>query len=364
VRKTFWVLLLVFLAIRLFHFFSTRPKYTEGVRVRIKDKVFSEPIRFDNSQYFKLSGFKVYLPSYPQIYYGDEVVVEGIVSGRSLKKAKLIDIVRNDNVFSSFRKRLIEFYQASLPQPHSFLISGVTLGSKSSISEDFWEALKKSGTAHVVVASGMNVTLISSFLISFLALFLPRRQAIPFALLGVWVYAVLTGFDAPIIRASIMGSLVFTAQELGRLVYSIRVLFLSAFLMLFAKPDWLLDTGFQLSFAATLSLILLEKRLDIYFKRVFGKVPSFIRKDFSTSLAAQVGVIPILYSSFGQISIFSPITNALVLWTIVPITIIGLIGGLIGLIYEPIGTLILWLTYPLTSFFILIVKLSSNFISI
>src|SRR3989344_4294571 len=332
-RYLLWLPTLILLIVRIVYFYQNQPSYPYGTIIRINDRVTSEPIRYTNSQYIKLQGFKIYLPLYPEVYYGDEVIVEGKVEDDELKNPKLVEVKESKSVLYSFRKRLIEFYQRNLPQPHSSLIAGVTIGSKASIPKDFWEALKRTGTAHVVVASGMNVTLVSQFLISFLALLFPRRRAIPMALMGVWSYAILSGFDAPIIRASIMGSLVFVAQEIGRLNFSLRALFMTAFAMLFVKPDWLNDLGFLLSFAATLSLILFEPKVDRFFK----KIPAIIRKDFSTSLAAQVGVVPILYFGFGQFNVLSPVINAMVVWTIVPITIIGMVGGILGLIFEPVG---------------------------
>jgi competence protein ComEC len=366
-----WLIIFSLLIVRIFYYYQTIPSYGEGTKIRITGRVRSEPIRYSNSQSLKLQGFNFYLPLYPEIYYGDDVVVEGLVesagteslwTGRNgLKDAKLIEVKDSKNILHTLRKMLIAFYLKSLPQPHSSLVAGVTIGSKASIPLEFWEALKSTGTAHVVVASGMNVTLVSSFLISFLALLLPRRKAIPLALVGVWSYALLSGFDAPIIRAAIMGSLVFTAQELGRLALTLRILFLTAFSMLFLKPDWIADIGFQLSFAATLSLILFESKVYRFVLKLISQFPDFLRKDLSTSLAAQVGVAPILFFSFGQINILSPLVNALVLWTIVPVTMIGMAGGLIGIIFEPIGTFLLWLTYPLTSWFILITELMSDF---
>jgi len=88
-------------------------------------------------------------------------------------------------------------------------------------------------------------------------------------------------------------------------------------------------------------------------------VPGIFREGFSTSLAAQIGVAPILFVTFGQFNLLSPIINALVLWTIPPITIIGGIGGIIGLMMPFFGKLILLLSYPLTSWFIWIVELFS-----
>lgn len=348
----FWLILIIICALRIYLYFENQIHYPNNTKLRITSRVTSEPIRYTNSQYISLKGFKVYLPHYPEVYYGDKVVVEGKVQDRQLKEAKLIRLEEATGFFYNLRKNLNNFYYLSLPQPHSALVAGVTLGSKGSIPTDFWKSLKKSGTTHVVVASGMNVTLVSQFLISFLSLILARRRAIPFAIAGILIYALLSGFDAPIIRASIMGSLVFIAQELGRLSFSLRTLFLTIFVMLFIKPDWITDVGFQLSFVATLSLILFEPKLDKWFQ----KLPSLIRKDFSTSLAAQIGVAPILFVTFGQFNVLSPIVNIAVLWTIVPMTVIGMVGGLAGLIYQPVGRIVLLLTYPLTSWFIFIVS--------
>lgn len=348
-----WFILVMVIIVRLFIFFQSRETYPDGTLIKITSKVSSEPIRYPTSQYLKLEGFKIYLPLYPEVHYRDVVIVEGEVEENKLKNAMFIEVRQNNGLLVNVRKNLLQIYEKSLPQPHSALLAGVTIGSKSSIPKDFWEALKASGTAHVVVASGMNVTLVAKFLIAALALWLPRMRAIPLAIIGVWFYALLSGFDAPIIRAAIMGSLAFTAQELGRISFAWRTLVLSAALMLFIVPSWLTDIGFILSFAATASLILFEAKV----RKILGIIPKMIREDFSTSLAAQIGVAPILFLSFGQFNILSPLINAAVLWTIVPITIIGMVGGIFGLVFEPLGKMVLLLTYPLTSWFIFVVNL-------
>jgi competence protein ComEC len=150
-----------------------------------------------------------------------------------------------------------------------------------------------------------------------------------------------------------MGSIAFSAQALGRLNDAWRGLFLSALIMLIFRPEWIGDLGFILSFVATASLMLFEKRIR---KRV-KFLPDVIRQDFSTSLAAQIGVAPIIYVTFGQFNILSPVINALVLWTIAPITIIGMVGGIVSLLSIPLGKLILLLSFPLTSWFVFVVQL-------
>jgi hypothetical protein len=92
------------------------------------------------------------------------------------------------------------------------------------------------------------------------------------------------------------------------------------------------------------------------FEKMFGFIPKLLREGFSTSLAAQIGVAPILYYTFGYINILSPIINALVLWTVSYITILGMIAGVVGICVEPMGKAILFILYPLTSWFILVVE--------
>lgn len=351
-----WFILLLILTARILIHFKSQPTFSAGTKLRIKGRVASEPLRFSDSQYFRLKGFKIYLPVYPEVNYGDEVVLEGKVQERDkLKDVELIKLEANQGILLGLRNKLLGVYERSLPKQHAALIAGVTIGSKSGLGSEFWEKLKVSGTAHVVVASGMNVTLVAKFLLTILLVFLKRKWAIPLAITGVWGYAMIAGFEAPIVRAAIMGSLTFTAQELGRVNLAWRTLFLSALLMLLVWPAMILDLGFWLSFAATGSLMLFERKVYRYLRLV----PNIIREDFSTSLAAQVGVAPILLFAFGQINPLSPIVNVMVLWTIVPMTVIGMIGGLLGLIYEPAGSTVLLLTYPLTSWFIGLVNLFS-----
>ncbi|OGM27038.1 hypothetical protein A3A76_04470 [Candidatus Woesebacteria bacterium RIFCSPLOWO2_01_FULL_39_23] len=347
-----WLLVTIIIIIRLIYFYQGRPSYPDGTRLRITYRVTSEPIRYSSSQYLRLRGFKVYLPLFPEVNYGDRVIIEGRVDGEILKDPSLIGIKERGGNLYYLRKRLIAFYQKSLPNDHAALVAGMTLGSKANIGQDFWAVLKESGTAHVVVASGMNVTLIASFLTTFLVLVIPRRRAIFLAIVGIWLYALISGFDAPIVRAAVMGSVAFTAQVLGKVYNATRALFLSAFALLFIKTDWLYDLGFILSFVATLSLIIFVPKLQ----KVFKALPKGIRENLVTTLSAQIGVAPILYIAFGQFNVLSPLANILVLWTVVPVTIIGMISGIISLVTVPIGTLILWLSYPLTLWFISVVN--------
>jgi competence protein ComEC len=347
-KYLFWFLLL---SIFVFRYFTTLPHYIDGDRIIINSTVLSEPILYDTSQYLKLKGLKIYLPLNPIVNYGDKVVIEGTVKEGKLDKPILKEIQQTDNLLFNLRTKIVSFYKSNIPEPHSSLIAGVTLGSKQSIPESFMDKLKNTGTAHVVVASGTNVTLVGGFLISTLVNFMTRRKALVIACLGIWLYTFMSGFDAPLVRAAIMGTLAFTAQEYGRVNDSLRALFLSVAIMLIINPSWVSDIGFILSFAATLSLILFQSKVD----RLISFVPTIIRQDLSTTLAAQIGVAPILYFTFGQFNIFSPFINVLILWTIPFITIIGMVAGILSILSPYLASFVLYLTYPFTLYFVTIV---------
>ena len=349
-RFLFWGTLVLLVIIRIF---SVSTNYPEGKRIRITTRVRGQPTRYRHYQKINFRDLKIYLPLYPEISYGDKIVVEGIIKEGKLEKATLTKLEKSQGILTTLREKIIGFYTSSLPEPHASLIAGITLGSKSEIPEDFWKLLTKTGVAHVVVASGSNVSLVAGFLVGILTLFFTRGKAIPLILVGIWLYAALAGLDAPIIRAAIMGSIAFGAQQLGKLSSAWRALVLAAILMLIINPEWVGDIGFILSFVATASMMLFQARVERFLKAV----PGILREGFSTSLAAQIGVTPILFVTFGQFNLLSPVANALVLWTVPLIMVISGVSGLLALVFPNLARLTLYLSYPLTSWFIFIVKL-------
>lgn len=345
----FYLILILIIIVRIL---LSQSAFENGDLLKIRGRVYSEPNYYEYAQIVNLQGIRAKLPRYPEINLGDKIVLKGRVEDSYIKDASLVSHQKSNFIIYKIRHKLISFYQNSLPSPHWGLVAGVVLGSKAGITPQFYESLKASGTLHVVVASGMNVTLVAGFLLQTLVLFMNRRRAVVIAVLGIWIYVAIAGFDAPLVRAAIMGSIAFSALKLGRAYMAWRGLFLSAFVMLFLNPNYLSDLGFILSFAATTSLMLFER----YFNRLIYFLPGIFREGLSTSLAAQIGVAPILLWNFGEFNLFSPLINAFVLWTIPYITIIGAIGGMGGLFIPLVGRTILFVIYPLTEYFVLIVQ--------
>lgn len=352
-------LLFVFFVVFLLRLTTSTLNLKDGDNVRIAARVSSGTVIFDDRQYLRVGRLKVYLPAYPRLYYGDRVVLEGTVRGNNLDKARIIKLIPANDPLSILRSKLLSVYRRSLPLDEYGLVAGVTLGSKEGISAEMWKKLTNTGTAHVVVASGMNVVLVGGFLVGLAVSLFRRRTAIAIAVVGIWVYSILCGLEAPIVRASIMGTISYLAQFVGRLNQSFRAVAISASIMLLVYPRWIYDVGFFLSFFATISLIVFYNRVSLLTSRLafIERLPRVFKDSLDTTISAQIGVMPVLFFTFGNFNLLSVIINSIVLWSIAPLTIIGYVGGIVGILTFPVGRMILLVGYPLARFFTFVVDI-------
>lgn len=323
-----------------------------GERIVVTGNISSEPLLQGNNQKLELSRIDIVTGDEQNYEYGQKVVVSGILQRRVINRwysqfsliYPAIKIIETDNV-KSIRYNIIQWRQGieavfnrNLPEPEASLLAGIVLGVKKGLPKEFNKALKKTGTMHIVVASGYNVTVIMGVVVTYLAGLIRRRWAIALGIGVVGVYAIMAGLQPAIVRAAIMGSLAYFGQIIGRRSEGMRLLTLSAMIMLLFEPLLIFDLGFQLSFSATTGLMVLGNRLE----RVFGRI-WFIGKDISQTMAAQIFVSPIIISVFGYMSPFSIVVNSLILWLVPVIMTLGLILAVTQL------KLVAWLAYvPLT----------------
>lgn len=363
--KNITIYILVFLgfvSLFLFRFYIDRPKFEEGDLLRVTGTIQEDPVLVNGQQKIVVSGIRVYLPRFPEYRYGDSVVTEGVATqgkgGWFLKEPKIFEISERRGVqklLFPLRERVLESFGKFLPEPHASLLKGIVLGIKSSLDLRFLEALINTGTLHIVVASGTNVSLLGGSALGIFGVVLGRRRAIPLVFLLIWSYVVLVGWQPPIVRAGIMGSVTFLAQGLGRVFDAWRALLGSAALMLLLQPNWIFDVGFQLSFTATAGMLLLTASICSKLLRV----PNLLREDLSVTLAAQVAVAPILFFSFGQFSLISPFVNAFILWTVPIIMFGGMIMALLGIIWEPLAQIIAWFLWLPLEYFVRVIRIFS-----
>jgi competence protein ComEC len=338
-----------------------------GQLIKVTGCLAQEPQVFGSRQSFRIGQIQIKTALYPEFHYGEKLVVQGKVTvrpGRFFKdylldspKIVLLEETTSPGLVGlafDLREKLKSVFNRSLRKPLDGLLAGIVLGDKSLMSLSFWENLKKTGTLHLVVASGMNISFLSATTLPLLALFIRRKVALLILIILIWFYSILTGFQAPIIRASFMASLVYLAQILGREAESGRVLLVAGLLMVLASPLFLFDLGFQLSFLASAGLVYLVPKLR--------EQPFFLfrRESFASTVAAQLATLPLLVGSFGTLNLISPLINLAVLWLIPGLLAGGMLAAILGLFSLTLGRVILFLFLPALVFLEQIINLSAR----
>lgn len=254
---------------------------------------------------------------------------------------------------------------ALIPAPEAGLLEGLIIGGSGKLSKEVQANFSRTGMTHIVAVSGYNITIVAEYLM-LLGIFLGlwRRQAFWFALGGIWIFILLTGFPASAIRAGVMGTLLLYAMKNGRLANAGNAILCSAAVMLWWNPLLLrYDIGFQLSFLATIGIVYFYPLFDIYFGERLKKYPtgvSFIAEILFMSLSAQIFVLPIILFNFQTLSLISPVTNILVL-PILPITmLVGFLTIIASFIFQPFAVVFSWLAYLPLRYEIFVINYFAN----
>lgn len=304
---------------------------------------------------------------------GDGIAFGGMSTGDGVKiyEIKRVEIIKPLPILSwwwwvrlatKIQGQVVETYQSNLGEPYGGLLSGIVLGVQSTMPADFYQALVKTGTLHVVAASGYNINVVAGVLIALLVWWLPRRRAVVLAIGGVAGYVLLAGGNPAVVRAGIMGGITFLSQALGKETTAHYSLFLAAAVMLIFAPWLLTSVSFQLSVAATAGILIGAPRLvhQVSRSKVHKNRSNPIRqsliKDFSTTVAATLATLPITLVVFGRVSWIAPVVNVLVLWLVPPIMGLGAVVALTGFISPRLAQVAAVLTYPLLKVFVGVVE--------
>jgi len=192
------------------------------------------------------------------------------------------------------------------------VLAALTLGYTDDLQPDLRASYSATGAMHILSVSGMHVGVVY-VVIAFLLGFLnkSRRQKILrtlFIMLFLWAYAFLTGLSAAVIRATLMFTFVAFATSFERKSQIYNTIFMSILAMLLYNPNFLYDVGFQLSYAAVLSIIFFQPIINKLYTPN-NKLTRFTWELFSVSLAAQLGTAPFTLYYFQQFPNYFLITN-------------------------------------------------------
>ena len=262
-------------------------------------------------------------------------------------------------------KSLANIYRM-FPDPESSLMAGILLGVDTGLTEELQQAFKNTGTAHIIAISGFNISIIAGIFFAFFRRFLGDRRGAVLAILGIALYTFIVGADAAVVRAAVMGSLALFARQVGRRQTALNTLLAVAMVMCLWNPLYVWDVGFQLSFFATLGLILYATPFSEFADRILTKyIPSStgekVAELFSEfvllTLAAQLTTIPIMAYHFQRISLVSFIANPFILPAQPAVMIIGGLAVLLSLVWLPLGQIVAWIAYPFVVYTIRMVEL-------
>lgn len=247
-----------------------------------------------------------------------------------------------------------------IPDPQAALLVGILLGNDNGIPPDLSDAFRLTGLTHIIAISGFNIAILVAILIRLGELLLPRKTAVFFALSGIAFYTLLVGADASVVRAAIMGSTyLLSSRLLGRNSYSVASLFVAGLFMTLLNPFTLWDVGFQLSFAATLSLMLyatpltrwVEQKLAARLTTAAVKtIMGLLSEAVLITLAAQILTLPLLIAYFEQLSLISLLANALVLPAQPGVMTWGGLATLVGLVSPTLAQPLAWIAWLLLSY--------------
>lgn len=367
---------------------NSRADIIFGEKINFKGIVIDEP-KSGNGQKLTIKlrppmrgKILVNLPPYPEFEYGDLLILEGTIKkpfsedyAEYLKKDGVFGIVdfpkteiNAKNQASKIKRALFKLKNANvavfkkiLPPEKAAFLSGIVFGERAEFSKEFKEAMTKSGTTHLVALSGYNITVIILAFGAAFKWFLNRKTAFWLTVAAITAFVLMTGAEASVVRAAIMGGIVLLAGKIGRVKSMRNAIAVAAFLMAIFNPKILpFDVGFQLSFMALLGIVYLSPAIKIFLKMKNGGGFLNWRENMLTTVSAQLAVIPILLVNFGNFSITSFLPNILILEA-VPITMFfGFLVGAAGILFLPLAQILAWFAGLFLFYEIAVIKIFSE----
>ena len=260
------------------------------------------------------------------------------------------------------RNNILMIHAQNIKSPMLEILGGIIFGDDAvNPDEETKTSFINSGIFHILAASGMNVTLIFGIWFFFaINLRLNYRFSIITGILLIIFYTFMTGFGPPIMRATLMLTLILIGKLLDKATSTVSLLFLVGFLMLAFNPLMLFDIGFQLSFIVTFALILTSPVLTFNFKYKFI---NYISGACCIPIIAQFYAAPLQMYYFNTFSVYSVLANIAIIPVLSIVSFIGFISSIIAMI-APIAQLVCkaadFILNPLLIYIVEVAKFFAN----
>ncbi|TFH41354.1 MAG: DUF4131 domain-containing protein [Lysobacterales bacterium] len=319
-------------------------------RVLISTSIYP---RLEYGDRLQATGYMQEPPISEDFSYRDFLARQDILSLMYYPKLQLLERGRGNSFAAALyaiREHARSVINRILPYPEAALLSGILLGAYHALPEKVTDSFNATGTSHIIVISGFNITILAIVLLRVSNQWLIRRQAVWLSIAGIVFYTLLLGSDAAVVRAAIMVCTILFAVLVGRASDALTSLALAALLMTAWNPLTLWDVSFQLSAGATLGLVLFASSLYQYAHHTMagsglsGSALPLIKDTLIATLAAQVFTLPLILYYFRRLSLVMPVANILILPVQPPLMGSGAIALLAGCVWLPAGQVIGWVT--------------------
>jgi competence protein ComEC len=211
-----------------------------------------------------------------------------------------------------FKRAFIASFEQAVPEPAAGLGEGLLLGEKRAMGDDLEDVFRRVGIIHIVVLSGYNIMVVADWVMAALSLVLMPRARTAVGGAALSAFALMVGLSATVLRASIMAVIALIGRATGRRAAVMRTLMIAGAAMVLIDPYLLaFDPGFQLSFAATLGLILFSPHVERWVRFVPETLK--VREYVVATLSTQFMVMPLLLYLIGTFSAVAVAVNVLVL---------------------------------------------------
>ncbi len=273
------------------------PKPYETVRSEVRLKPLYA------SQYSRRAD-GIYLLAYPTAY-GEESVQLSAETESAWER-----------LFYELRQRLSARIRQVLPGDTGALLSAICLGERSDLSAEISDAFRRSGLTHLLVVSGLHLTLLAATLLGALRLCrVGPRVAAALTMTAVVAFSLLVGLSPSVKRAAVACLVMLTGSLFRCRADGLNSMGLALMLLLAGDPYACLDVGLQLSFAAVTGVLAVAPPIKRALTVLLPARPAFLWNGLAESIAVTGGatlmVTPFLCVHFGYISLFTLPANLL-----------------------------------------------------
>jgi competence protein ComEC len=335
----------------------------------------------------------VHAPRYPEYHYGDRLAVTGLLETPPifedfsykdyLARQGIHTMIRRPEIklvetgqgclfltaMFTFKQKAAGVINQALAEPYAGLLNGILLGIETGIPPELYEDFNRTGTSHIIVISGSNILVIAALFLFISRRTLGQRYAPYIAMTAIVIYTLLVGADASVRRAAFMGGMWMLAMMVGRPGLALNSLFFAGISLTLINPQMIWDAGFQLSFAATLGLIVLFPPMEraaftLYQQWRPGQAPglglALLSDLLIMTLAAQMATAPLVLYNFGRLSLVSLLSNALIGPAQPPVMVLGGLLALGGIVWPPLGQFFGWLVWLPLAWTVWVVEQSAS----